>query len=1367
MVRRLVPKAIDFDLLEKVAIAANPSGRGVEREGETAVFFPATEGNSEERRDGARNGREEKDERKGRHEARKLRASRRGVSPAKSGANERFPDEHLGSEHLKSVSEGDEVFTGTSNVLLSSPIAGSNETFNSSSFPLSPPARNTPTASIPTYAPQYADLTRPNETLTRPNEFITRPSDPVKRNEDFHWFHARTSERSATLTSAAGAAPHQPSSFASSAGAGSVDSRDSGSRWQRAWTAVRGLRHPRQLSSRDPEDAVAIAHDRDPDMRSPDLKDGVPTSISTESGVKLSGPSDVPPSSSSSRILPATASASIVKRRARLWGSVPSIEASNVAARRLRLPRTSQPQLPCADISSLFGFDTVDEPLLSPSLANAPPIQPLQPSGTLFEPDSALAPDLPTFKTVGRDTDAVYTPKPRDDCTSAQFLLDEMPKGARDGERKRSSFRKKKGAVLRGKIAAGLRERLASDGEGGRGEDAKRFGDKADDRSEIGRRHRRQKRGEKERVAGEANKEGEIEKEKDTDVCVGTEAGALTREGEVGREGEFGRGGEVSREFEAKRAGESRKAERLRDREKRHGLLETHRKRHALPSDGPHTHRRLREKVGGDRSRRESVLKFHPDSGAETTRLLKPDPDNSSVNSASAASTRPLSSLHVPTTRATPSFNPVRKIALKSHRASTGEETVEGRRSGKFTRGSKPARKQTKGLRTIPPPENQIAIAENLTGPGFEKVNKFSIARSNTRLVPLSLRGTGSIASHSDSSQPGSGVLSARPLPPRPPLRKQSFTHVSPDYFNPGSGSERPTSGPQTPVPNLLGLPEGRVSQGLRSLSVGDALERTKKSESEGNDTATHLSQSGSDTRRRARASAPIVTSESDRHIGTTRDRLRHRALTVIGGVFRPKKPSFSQDEHLPIPIPGGTRGVEERREAIEAEDAKDAKKLITKAKDAALEKRSDRRWHRRAFSHTQTPSPDLQAANTQADRRQEGAKLKLPLQGPLQPRWRPLDSDQPGLHTWPIQGSDSESESTCKKAVDSHSEVRSHWRPGTPSTASSAANRTPGGLELPTDGSVEGTKAWGFLQHQKLILPNSGSDQSFYSAASSRRPFNDGPLSSSLTIPPTPKAFDREAGEDLDFGTGAGARVGFGVGFTANTKITTSKKPEKLKDKDRKSSSGSDSALLIRIREVFGDHTSPLLSSTRRQLAEQSAREHSSANMGNTLECCGDRHTDMLSRKMVENSQSNFGFLEKNGTKESDLDKFDLAFENNDIPALVSLISSREKFSHVQHLHPWAYPPQSVGALALTQLAALAATDDPMTKQLLRDSGAIKEACRELSSNSLDRSDASLVCVSFLSINSRSLHIHTVTHTHTHTQTHTRTHRYLHKHTQ
>jgi len=77
------------------------------------------------------------------------------------------------------------------------------------------------------------------------------------------------------------------------------------------------------------------------------------------------------------------------------------------------------------------------------------------------------------------------------------------------------------------------------------------------------------------------------------------------------------------------------------------------------------------------------------------------------------------------------------------------------------------------------------------------------------------------------------------------------------------------------------------------------------------------------------------------------------------------------------------------------------------------------------------------------------------------------------------------------------------------------------------------------------------------------------------------------------------------------------------------------------------------------------------------------------------------------------DADKFDRAFEANDIAGLVALLPSRQPIEGVEEkMHPWAQDPQTVGALAGTQLSVMAhfavEEEDPQMKINIGKAGAI-----------------------------------------------------------
>eukprot|EP00929_Paragymnodinium_shiwhaense_P063242 TRINITY_DN31605_c0_g1_i1.p1 TRINITY_DN31605_c0_g1~~TRINITY_DN31605_c0_g1_i1.p1 ORF type:complete len:306 (+),score=101.23 TRINITY_DN31605_c0_g1_i1:76-993(+) len=105
--------------------------------------------------------------------------------------------------------------------------------------------------------------------------------------------------------------------------------------------------------------------------------------------------------------------------------------------------------------------------------------------------------------------------------------------------------------------------------------------------------------------------------------------------------------------------------------------------------------------------------------------------------------------------------------------------------------------------------------------------------------------------------------------------------------------------------------------------------------------------------------------------------------------------------------------------------------------------------------------------------------------------------------------------------------------------------------------------------------------------------------------------------------------------------------------------------------------------------------------------------------------------------SKGCDAEKFDAAFEKNDLQAFVSLLSSTQTIeSFEERMHPWAEDPKTVGALAGTQLAILASLaekDMPDMKDNIRKAGAIKPLCGFLSTDEQDRVQTSVVALSFL----------------------------------
>jgi hypothetical protein len=105
--------------------------------------------------------------------------------------------------------------------------------------------------------------------------------------------------------------------------------------------------------------------------------------------------------------------------------------------------------------------------------------------------------------------------------------------------------------------------------------------------------------------------------------------------------------------------------------------------------------------------------------------------------------------------------------------------------------------------------------------------------------------------------------------------------------------------------------------------------------------------------------------------------------------------------------------------------------------------------------------------------------------------------------------------------------------------------------------------------------------------------------------------------------------------------------------------------------------------------------------------------------------------------SKGDDAEKFDKAFETNDLKVFVELLSSNQPIeSFEERMHPWAEDPKTVGALAGTQLAILASMaekDKPRAKDEIRKAGAIKPLVEFLQSKEKDRVQTAVVALSFL----------------------------------
>eukprot|EP00920_Eleutheroschizon_duboscqi_P039860 GHVT01095582.1.p1 GENE.GHVT01095582.1~~GHVT01095582.1.p1 ORF type:complete len:249 (+),score=47.79 GHVT01095582.1:199-945(+) len=101
------------------------------------------------------------------------------------------------------------------------------------------------------------------------------------------------------------------------------------------------------------------------------------------------------------------------------------------------------------------------------------------------------------------------------------------------------------------------------------------------------------------------------------------------------------------------------------------------------------------------------------------------------------------------------------------------------------------------------------------------------------------------------------------------------------------------------------------------------------------------------------------------------------------------------------------------------------------------------------------------------------------------------------------------------------------------------------------------------------------------------------------------------------------------------------------------------------------------------------------------------------------------------------DIQRFDRAYEANDIHELIKLCSSNTEVDKLEdRMHPWAADPQTVGALAATQIAILASREsEPYMKDEIRHAGGIPTLLELLNSKEDDRRQAAVVALSFLSV--------------------------------
>ncbi|CAJ1360880.1 unnamed protein product [Effrenium voratum] len=141
------------------------------------------------------------------------------------------------------------------------------------------------------------------------------------------------------------------------------------------------------------------------------------------------------------------------------------------------------------------------------------------------------------------------------------------------------------------------------------------------------------------------------------------------------------------------------------------------------------------------------------------------------------------------------------------------------------------------------------------------------------------------------------------------------------------------------------------------------------------------------------------------------------------------------------------------------------------------------------------------------------------------------------------------------------------------------------------------------------------------------------------------------------------------------------------------------------------------------------------------------DKQPDLSSRKSVAGG----GYDNKKRaisigyhSKGDDSEKFDKAFETNDLKAFVELLASQQAIeSFDERMHPWAEDPKTVGALAGTQLAILAsaaeqAEGNKQIKDDIRKAGAIPPLVDFLKSDQNDRVQTAVVALSFLTADCR-----------------------------
>ncbi|CBZ52818.1 armadillo/beta-catenin-like repeat-containing protein [Neospora caninum Liverpool] len=140
---------------------------------------------------------------------------------------------------------------------------------------------------------------------------------------------------------------------------------------------------------------------------------------------------------------------------------------------------------------------------------------------------------------------------------------------------------------------------------------------------------------------------------------------------------------------------------------------------------------------------------------------------------------------------------------------------------------------------------------------------------------------------------------------------------------------------------------------------------------------------------------------------------------------------------------------------------------------------------------------------------------------------------------------------------------------------------------------------------------------------------------------------------------------------------------------------------------------------------------------MGN--QCCAGRD-NAYKRKAQENEYANrgsFRHMLSFGAVGDDVVRFDRAYDNNDIAEFVRLCSSTCEIEKLEErMHPWAADPETIGALAATQLAIFSSREqEPHMKDEIREAGGIEALVKLLASKELDRKHAAVVALSFLSV--------------------------------